>query len=91
MCELRDVFVVGAVRTAIGSFLGSLKGFKASDLGGLVIKEAVRRAGVAGEVIDEVIMGNVVSGRLPLNRHPSKAVYHRQSAALLSTKSVDLV
>lgn len=61
MCELRDVFVVGAVRTAIGSFLGSLKNFKAVDLGGLVIKDAMRRAGIKGEDIDEVIMGNVVS------------------------------
>lgn len=61
MCELRDVFVVSAVRTAIGSFLGTLKSFKASDLGGFAIKEAVRRAGLTGEDIDEVIMGNVVS------------------------------
>ncbi|MCJ7581485.1 MAG: acetyl-CoA C-acyltransferase, partial [Candidatus Aminicenantes bacterium] len=61
MCELRDVFVVGAARTAIGNFLGTLKDFKASDLGGFAIKEAVRRAGVAGDAIDEVIMGNVVS------------------------------
>ena len=61
MCELRDVFVVGAARTAIGNFLGSLKDFTASDLGGFAIKEAVRRAGVAGDAIDEVILGNVVS------------------------------
>ena len=61
MCELRDVFVVGAVRTAIGSFLGSLKNFKAVDLGGLVIKDAMRRAGIKEEDVDEVIMGNVVS------------------------------
>lgn len=61
MCELRDVFVIGAARTAIGNFLGTLKGFKASDLGGFAIKEAVRRSGVTADVIDEVIMGNVVS------------------------------
>lgn len=61
MCEVRDVFIVGAVRTAIGSFLGTLKSFKASDLGGIAIAEAVRRAGLAGDDIDEVIMGNVVS------------------------------
>jgi len=61
MCEPRDVYVVGAARTAIGNFLGTLKGYKASDLGGFVIKEAVKRAGVKGEDIDEVIMGNVVS------------------------------
>lgn len=61
MCEVRDVFIVGAARTAIGSFLGSLKDFKASDLGGAAIAEAVKRAGLAGEDIGEVIMGNVVS------------------------------
>lgn len=61
MCDLRDVFVVVAARTAIGNFLGTLKNFKATDLGGLAIKEAVNRAGIKGEDVDEVIMGNVVS------------------------------
>lgn len=61
MCELRDVFVVGAARTAIGNFLGTLKNFKATDLGGLVVKEVMNRAGIKGEDVDEVIMGNVVS------------------------------
>ena len=64
MCELRDVFIVGAVRTAIGNFLGSLKNFKAPELGGFAIKEAVKRAGISGEDVEEVIMGNVVSGGL---------------------------
>jgi acetyl-CoA C-acetyltransferase len=61
MCELRDVFIVGAARTAIGSFLGTLKNLSAADLGGIVIKEAVKRAGIKSEDVDEVIMGNVVS------------------------------
>ena len=61
MCELRDVFIVGAARTAIGSFLGTLKNFTAPELGGLAIKEAVKRAGIKAEDVDEVIMGNVVS------------------------------
>ncbi len=61
MCEPKDVFIVGAVRTAIGRFLGSLSGFSAPDLGGIVIKEALNRAGVEGSDIDEAIMGNVVS------------------------------
>lgn len=61
MCELRDVFIVGAARTAIGSFLGTLKNFTAPELGGLAIKEAVKRAAVKPEDVDEVIMGNVVS------------------------------
>jgi len=61
MCELREVFIVGAARTAIGSFLGTLKNFKAPDLGGFAIKEALKRAGITGEDVGEVIMGNVVS------------------------------
>jgi acetyl-CoA C-acetyltransferase len=61
MCELRDVFIVSAARTPIGSFLGALKNFKATDLGGIAVKEAVKRAGIKGENVDEVIMGNVVS------------------------------
>jgi acetyl-CoA C-acetyltransferase len=61
MCELRDVFIVSAARTAIGSFLGTLKNFTAPELGGFAIKEAVKRAGLKGKDIEEVIMGNVVS------------------------------
>lgn len=61
MCELREVFIVGAARTAIGSFLGTLKNFKASDLGGFAIKEALKKAELNGEDVGEVIMGNVVS------------------------------
>jgi len=64
MCELRDVFIVGAARTAVGNFLGSLKNFKATELGGFAVKEAVKRAGISGEDVEEVIMGNVVSGGL---------------------------
>ena len=64
MCELQDVFIVGAARTPIGSFLGSLKNFKASDLGGIAIREALKRAGIAGEDVGEVVMGNVVSAGL---------------------------
>jgi len=64
MCELRDVFIIGAARTAIGNLLGSLKNFKAPELGGFAIKEAVKRAGISGEDVEEVIMGNVVSAGL---------------------------
>ena len=61
MCELKDVFIVGGARTAIGNFLGTLKDFTAPQLGGFAIKEAVQRAGVKPGDVDEVIMGNVVS------------------------------
>ncbi len=64
MCELRDVYIVGAARTAIGSFLGSLKGFKAPELGGFAIRETLKRAQISGSDVDEVIMGNVVSAGL---------------------------
>lgn len=61
MCEKRDVYLVGAARTAIGAFLGTLKDFTAPDLGGFAIREAVRRANLRPEDVEEVIMGNVVS------------------------------
>ena len=61
MCELRDVFIVSACRTAIGNFLGGVRQISAPELGGIVIKEAIKRAGITGEDLDEVIMGNVVS------------------------------
>jgi acetyl-CoA C-acetyltransferase len=61
MCEKRDVFIVGAARTAIGNFLGTLKDFSAPQLGGFAIKEAVKRAGIQPSDVQEVIMGNVVS------------------------------
>ncbi len=53
--------IVGAVRTPTGKFLGGLASFTAPQLGALVIKEAVNRASIDPESIDEVIMGNVVS------------------------------
>jgi acetyl-CoA C-acetyltransferase len=53
--------ITGAVRTPTGKFLGSLAGFTSPQLGAIVIKEVVRRSGIAPSSIDEVIMGNVVS------------------------------
>lgn len=64
---MRKAVVVGAARTAVGSFGGSLKDVSAVDLGALVIKEALRRAGVDGAQVDEVIMGNVLQGGLGQN------------------------
>jgi len=62
-----EVVIVSAVRTAIGSFQGTLKDVPATTLGSIVIKEALVRAGVAGEQVDEVIMGNVLSAGLGQN------------------------
>jgi acetyl-CoA C-acetyltransferase len=64
---MTDAFIVSAVRTPTGKFLGALKGFSAAELGALVVKEAVQRAGVPPEAVDEVILGNVVSAGLGQN------------------------
>ncbi len=65
---MRDVVIVSAARTPFGKFGGGLKTLKAVDLGGLAIKEALRRAGIQGGQVDEVIMGMVVpagQGQIP--------------------------
>lgn len=62
-----EVVIVSGVRTAQGKFDGALKGFSAPQLGGIVIKEAVARAGIEPEDVDEVVMGNVVSAGLGQN------------------------
>src|SRR5215471_10569935 len=57
----RDPVLVSAVRTPIGRFLGGLSPLSAPQLGAIVIREAIARAGIPVDQIDEVIMGNVVS------------------------------
>ena len=64
---MRDSVIVSAVRTPTGKFLGALKGLTAPELGALVVAEAVRRAGVDPGIVDECIMGNVVSAGLGQN------------------------
>jgi acetyl-CoA C-acetyltransferase len=59
-----DSVILSAVRLPTGKFLGSLKEFTAPQLGSLVIREAVRRAGIDPDIVDECIMGNVVSAGL---------------------------
>ena len=54
-----DVVLVSGVRLPVGSFGGSLKGVSAIDMGAMVVKEAVRRAGIAPEQVDEVVVGQV--------------------------------
>jgi acetyl-CoA C-acetyltransferase len=60
----RDPVLVSAVRTPIGRFLGALSPLSAPQLGAIVIREAVKRAGIPVDQIDEVIMGNVISAGL---------------------------
>ncbi|UKT65777.1 acetyl-CoA C-acyltransferase [Pedobacter mucosus] len=61
---MKEVVIVSAVRTPIGSFGGSLASFSATQLGGFAIKSAVERAGLNPEQIQEVYMGNVLSANL---------------------------
>ena len=64
---MEDVVIVSAVRTPIGKFQGSLSDFTAPQLGAIVVREAVKRAGIDPASVDECIMGNVVSAGLGQN------------------------
>ena len=64
MAESREAVIISAARTPTGKFQGLLKGFSATDLGAIAIKEAVRRAGIDPALVDEVIMGCVVQAGL---------------------------
>ena len=64
---MKDVVIVSAVRTPVGKFLGALSDISAVDLGALVVREAVRRAALAPERIDECIMGCVLPAGLGQN------------------------
>jgi len=81
--------ILSAVRTATGKFLGSLKGFTAPQLGALVVKEAILRAGVEPDRVDEVILGNVVSaglGQAPARQAAIRAGLPPKVAALTINK-----
>ena len=64
---MREVVIVAATRTAVGSFNGSLSPFGAVDLGAVTIAAALERANVKGSAVDEVIMGNVLQAGLGQN------------------------
>jgi acetyl-CoA C-acetyltransferase len=64
---MREVVLVGACRTAVGKFGGSLKNIPAVELGALVIREALSRTGIKPEMVDEVILGCVLTGALGQN------------------------
>ena len=67
MPELNEAVIISAARTPVGKFLGSLKGFSATELGALVVRESVKRAGIKPEDVDEVIMGCVIQAGLGQN------------------------
>jgi acetyl-CoA C-acetyltransferase len=64
---MRDVVIASACRTAIGTFGGALKGLSAVELGAIVVADALKRAGVRADAVDEVIMGNALQAGLGEN------------------------
>ncbi len=72
---MNQAVIVSAVRTPVGKFTGSLKGFKATELGSMVVRAAMERAGLEANQIDEVIMGNVISAGLGQNPARQAAIY----------------
>ena len=62
-----EIVIASACRTAIGTFGGTLKDVPAAELGAIVVKEAVKRAGIKPEMVDEVIFGNVLQAGLGQN------------------------
>jgi acetyl-CoA C-acetyltransferase len=86
---MREAVILSAVRTPTGRFLGSLKGFTAPQLGAIVVKEAVARAGLSPDQVDEVIMGNVLSagtGQAPARQAAIRAGLPPKVAALTINK-----
>jgi len=61
---MKEVYIISAVRTPIGSFGGSLKGFTATQLGAIAIKGAVEKAGIKAEQVQDVLMGSVIQANL---------------------------
>ena len=64
---MKDLYIVNCCRTAIGSFGGSLKGTPAADLGAIVVKEALNRAGMKPEQVDELMFGCILTAGLGQN------------------------
>src|SRR5687768_8496271 len=64
---MEQAVIISGVRTPVGKFLGALSPLSAPQLGAIVVQEAIARAGVTPEQVDEVIMGNVVQAGLGQN------------------------
>src|SRR5438128_11171425 len=75
MSETKEAVIISAVRTPVGKLLGALKSLKATDLGAIVVRESVKRAGVAPEDVDDVIMGCVIQAGLGQNRARQAALH----------------
>src|SRR6476620_11859237 len=61
---MKEVYIISAVRTPMGSFGGSLKGFSATQLGAIAIKGALAKAGLKAELVNDVLMGSVIQANL---------------------------
>lgn len=86
---MKESVIISAVRTPTGKFLGALKDFKATDLGAMVVREAVKRAGIDPAFVDECIMGNVVqagNGQNPARQAALNGGLHDHVAALTVNK-----
>ena len=71
---MSEVVIVSAVRTAVGSFNGGLSALSAQEMGSIVVQEAIKRAGISNDIIDEVILGNVLQAGLGQNPARQAAV-----------------
>lgn len=71
---MSEVVIVSAVRTAVGSFNGGLSALSAPEMGSIVVQEAVKRAGISKDIVDEVILGNVLQAGLGQNPARQAAV-----------------
>ncbi|MHC4952469.1 MAG: acetyl-CoA C-acetyltransferase [Planctomycetota bacterium] len=86
---MRNAVIVGAARTAIGKFQGTLSGFSAPELGAIAVKAALERAGVEPGQVDEVILGNVLQagvGQNPARQAALKAGFDPSIAAFTVNK-----
>ena len=75
MAAFKDVVIISACRTAVGKFQGSLSDLSAPQLGAAAVREAVKRANLDPALVDECIMGNVVSAGLGQNPARQAAIY----------------
>src|ERR1700723_2439567 len=81
MAAFDDVVIISGCRTAVGKFQGSLSDLSASQLGAIVVREAVKRAGLNSDQIDECIMGNVLPAGLGQNPARQAAIFGGLSPA----------
>ena len=73
---MTDVVIAAAARTPVGSFNGALSSLQAAELGAIAIREALKRAGVAPDAVDEVVMGQILTageGQNPARQAAMKA------------------